>query len=206
MNNIEIYDDNVWENIDSEDLWVYDKVILSKMLGYKCGLRGIDVPKSGKYIVRPISNLLGMGIGAKIININKSTENKVKDGFFWCEIFKGRHFSVDFYKKKQILCVEGFRKNEKNLKRWCLWKKIKKEIKFPSILNKLKGNYDWINVEMIENKIIEIQLRANPDFYGHNSDFVIPVWKGMSKKPPKNCKFISDKDDSRIGFFIQKED
>ena len=30
-------DDDVWELAHEEDLWIFDKLILSKRLGYQCG-------------------------------------------------------------------------------------------------------------------------------------------------------------------------
>ena len=31
-----MFDDSIWANADPNDLWLYDKLILSKKLGYKC--------------------------------------------------------------------------------------------------------------------------------------------------------------------------
>jgi hypothetical protein len=78
----------------NEDLWIYDKLILCKKLGYICGPKGQPVPEPGEYVVKPIVNMMGMGLGAKKVFIQDSTEH-LEDGFFWCEIFKGRHLSVD---------------------------------------------------------------------------------------------------------------
>ena len=190
-----------WDFTHSDDLWIYDKLILSTKLGYNCGARGMTVPKAGKYVVRPIVNFWGMGKGAKFMRFRKYTDN-IKDGHFWCEAFEGRHLSIDYYKGKQVLCVEGFRNNINNLSRWNLWQKTNDKIPFPKILKTLKRKYEWVNVEMIDGKIIEVHLRYNPDFMNHNSDYVIPVWKGMKTDPPEGCKFIAEEDGNRIGFFI----
>ena len=61
---MKIYDDEVWNSIELEDLWIYDKLILSKKLGHLCGPAGIDLPFTGTFIVKPITNILGMGKGA----------------------------------------------------------------------------------------------------------------------------------------------
>ena len=53
--------DDEWNHIHSEDLWVYNKLFLSRVLGYTCGPAGTTVPKPDFYIVRPMVNLLGMG-------------------------------------------------------------------------------------------------------------------------------------------------
>jgi hypothetical protein len=51
-----------WNKIHPLDLWTYNKLFLSRMLGYNCGPIGTTVPKSDFYIVRPSFNLLGMGL------------------------------------------------------------------------------------------------------------------------------------------------
>jgi len=58
-------EDLVWKTADPDDLWVMDKLILSRKLGYNCGPVGLDVPTPGYYIVRPCVNMLGLGLGAQ---------------------------------------------------------------------------------------------------------------------------------------------
>ena len=52
--------DDEWNQIHPSDLWVYNKLFLSRVLGYTCGPAGTTVPKSDFYIVRPSFNLFGM--------------------------------------------------------------------------------------------------------------------------------------------------
>jgi len=63
--------DQEWNHIHPNDLWVYNKLILSRVLGYNCGPVGTAVPKPDFYIVRPSMNLLGMGRFARIEYIYK---------------------------------------------------------------------------------------------------------------------------------------
>ena len=58
-------EDEVWNTIDPEHIWVMDKLILSRKLGYSCGPTGMDVPKPNWYIVRPCINAMGLGLGAE---------------------------------------------------------------------------------------------------------------------------------------------
>ncbi len=201
----ESIDGIAWDETYDEDLWVFDKFILSRRLGYICGAKGTSVPSPDYYVVRPCINFMGMGASAEITYIEEETDHLLKDGFFWCEVFKGRHLSVDFYNGKQDLCVEGFKKDENNLTKWSRWEKTKDIIEYPSILKKLKRDYEWINIEYIGGKIIEIHLRNNPDFKGHKSHYVIPVWKDENIKPPKDCIFLSRPDADRLGFYIKEE-
>lgn len=195
-------EDEVWADLSPEHMWIYDKLILSKKLGYTCGPVGIDVPKPGWYIVRPIMNLMGLGFGAEKIWIEKDTDN-LSIGYFWCEWFEGRHLSVDYYKGKPILCVEGFKDSEE-LMYWDAWSvilDIRNYLPIPEILKDIP--YDYINCEFIGGKLIECQLRRNLDFQWNNSEF-IPVWEGENINPPNGWRYVEYPDlHGRIGAFIK---
>ena len=66
-------EDIVWKTIDADDIWALDKLILSRKLNYNCGPVGLDVPKPGHYIVRPCVNMLGLGLGAEKVWLDKET-------------------------------------------------------------------------------------------------------------------------------------
>ena len=189
-----------WNSIHIDDLWVYNKLFLSKHLGYLCGPAGTDVPYSGDYIVRPSINLLGMGRFSRIERLEKITDH-LHPSEFWCEIFEGEHLSVDFYQKESKLVVLGERDVSQKLYKWKRWVKIDRIVKFPEILSGLKGHYDWINCEFIGNRLIEVHFRRNPDFRYGNS-VAIPVWRGEKIQKNQNLTFISDKDYLRKGFYI----
>jgi hypothetical protein len=190
--------DDEWNHIHFEDLWVYNKLFLSRYLGYTCGPTGTTVPKPDFYIVRPSFNILGMSRFARIEWIEHKTDH-FHPSEFWCEVFEGEHISVDFYNKEQELTVLGTKKMEDPLYKWLKWEKINKKIQFPRILNNLKKQYAWINCEFIGDKLIEVHFRRNPDFRYNNST-AIPVWDNIDKK---NNNFVEDKDFFRKGFYIQ---
>ena len=77
-------EDLYWKNPKTDDLWALDKLILSKKLGYNCGPAGIEVPKAGDYIVRPVLNVFGLGMGAKKMHLKKDTSHS-PIGSFWCQ-------------------------------------------------------------------------------------------------------------------------
>jgi hypothetical protein len=163
-----------WNHIHSKDLWIYNKLFLSRVLGYTCGPIGSKVPKPDFYIVRPSFNLLGMGRFARKEWIECDT-NHYHPAEFWCEIFKGEHLSVDFHHQKSELVVLGTRNSSDPYYKWQRWEKIDRKIDFPEILKDLNGNYDWINCEFIGEKLIEVQFRRNPDFR-YNNSVAIPIW------------------------------
>lgn len=202
--------DQEWNQIHTQDLWVYNKLFLSRVLGYTCGPFGTSVPKPDYYIIRPSFNLMGMGRCAKKRFIFPQTEGYFEEydmhpSDFWCEIFDGDHISVDFYKQESKLVVLGEQYDTNDFYKWKKWSKIDKKIDFPSILTKLKGNYDWINCEFIGDKLIEVHFRRNPDFRWGNYE-CLPIWDEKTyKKIVNNCeyKFIPEKDFLRIGYFIR---
>lgn len=198
MYNLDLSDE--WNYIHHDDLWVYNKLFLSRVLGYNCGPSGVPVPKPDFYIVRPSLNLMGMGRYSRIEWLDSSTEH-LHPSEFWCEIFKGEHLSVDYYKKECNLVVKGIREEDKPLYKWSKWEKIDKKVEFPDILNKLKGPYEWINCEFIENKIIEVHFRRNPNFRYGNS-VAIPIWKDEKDKNDGKYKYIIDEGYLRKGFLI----
>lgn len=190
-----------WNNIHHDDLWIYNKLFLSRVLGYTCGPHGTTVPKSDFYIIRPSFNLLGMGRFARIEFVYKSTD-QFHPAEFWCEIFDGEHLSVDFRNGQSELVVKGEKDNDDPLYKWKKWEKIEQKIEFPSVLLKLKGNYEWINCEFIDNKLIEVHFRQNPDFR-YNNTIAIPVWNDEKPEDVKDYTFIEDKDYYRSGFYIK---
>lgn len=194
-------DSEMWEYCHPDDLWVFDKAIVAKKLGYKCGPKGVSVPHVDHYIVRPVMNTLGMGRGAYFAMLAGSTDNVLPDGTFWCEIFEGRHLSVDYQAGEQVLCVEGFREETCNLNRWSKWEKVEDKVGYPEICKTLKGEYNTVNVEFIGDKIVEIHLRGNPDFADHDAHYIIPSYGETILL----ChEFISDNENERIGYFIPK--
>ena len=86
--------------------WLFNKLEVSLKLGYDCGPAGVPITKAGNYIIRPIYNLYGMGIGAhkKYLDPDKHGDDMIHHkhippGYFWCEWIDGTHHSVDFMKQ-----------------------------------------------------------------------------------------------------------
>lgn len=194
-------EDVFWKTAEPEDLWVCDKLILSRKLGYNCGPTGVDVPKPGWYVVRPCVNALGLGLGAQKVWLEKYTMH-LPYGFFWCEWFEGRHLSVDYKYGKQFLCVEGF-KSDDTFTKWDKWVKTDDQIPLPKILNTFADRYIYINCEFIGDKLIEVHFRYNEDFEDDISEF-IPVWEGEGISPPPEYRYIEYPDvHGRIGAYVK---
>ena len=192
---------DAWENCKASDRWVFNKLELSRRLGYLCGPTGIEVPKPDYYVVRPCLNLMGMGRGASFVFIEDWSDDVVPVGYFWCEIFKGRHLSIDYRFGEQTLAVEGFRDERDELYKFSLWKRVEDRISLPKIFSQLAENYEFINVEFIDGNPIEVHLRHNPDFTNSDINAIIPVWDEEGTKHPN---FVSDPEFKRKGFIIVK--
>lgn len=190
-----------WYNVDPKDLWIYNKLQLSRVLGYSCGPSGVQVPKPDFYIIRPSINFLGMGRYARKEFIEYDTEH-LHPAEFWCEIFSGEHLSVDFRYKEPELIVLGEKNLNDPLYKWKSWKKVTRNVKFPEILKNLSGKYEYINCEFIDNNLIEVHFRRNPDFR-YNNSISIPVWNDEDITKIEDYTFIEDKDYNRSGFFIK---
>ena len=185
-------DADVLEQIGQDDLWVIDKFILSKKLGYNCGPAGVVPPEKGKYIVRPCVNLRMMSAGAKFMELDK--QDIIPNGYFWCEIFSGRHCSFDYNWGKQTLAVEGFREDANCLDRFSKWTKIQDVYELPDILKELSARYEWFNIETIGDNVIEAHFRFNDDFANHSANTIIPIWTDNFYNAP--CGDL-------IGFLLQ---
>lgn len=199
-NNDDTDEDLYWYTADPDELWVMDKLILSRKMGYKCGPVGLDVPKPGYYIVRPCVNMIGLGLGASIEWVDRKTMH-LPVGYFWCEIFNGPHLSVDYHYGKSCLVVQGF-KDEGTLTKWNKWVRFDAEVSLPKILEPFKDK-EYINCEFIGGNLIEVHFRSNPDFKNDIQEF-IPVWEGEDISPPTGYRYIEDPEvHGRIGAFVK---
>ena len=191
INMPQVGDADVFNSISVEDLWCIDKLILSKKLGYICGPAGIAPPYPGQYLVRTIMNLKMMSRWASVQYLDSDS---IPDGYFWCEIFTGRHLSFDFHWGKQTLAVEGFRNDPLQLDRFNCWIKIDEVFVLPKILQYIAYRYEWFNVEVIGDKVIEVHFRYNDDFANHDATTIIPIWKD---------EFYSSSAGDRLGFLLK---
>ena len=187
-------DYSAWVSADVADLWLFDKLILSRRLGYVCGPSGVPVPHAGVYVVRPVTNLAGMGIGASFQYLGPKTE--LPPGYFWCEVFTGQHLSIDYEYGVPVLSVEGHRDVNSPLWRWNRWCVV--DIELPVPLPEL-AEFPYLNVEFIGGYAIEVHLRHNPDFQYSNT-VAIPVWDDQTLDATR--EFVASPDYKRKGFYV----
>jgi len=196
-----ISDCDVWPDLDPDDLWIYDKLIVAKKLGYNAGPAGVSVPKSDWYIVRPITNIRMMSRGAYRSWLTPESDNFIPDGYFWSEIFSGDHISVDYHHGQQDLTVRGIRTSNR-LDRFYSWHKVNLTMPLPNILQDIAEKHEWINVEYIGGHAIEFHLRYNDDFRNHDADIIYPVWRDEANTQPANSSWYNSPAGDRLGFWV----
>jgi hypothetical protein len=198
-----VNDCDVWGSCPTPWLWIYDKVIVAQYENIISGPAGVSVPWAGQYIVRPITNIRMMGRGAKKCWLVPGDDDNVLDGSFWSELLVGDHTSVDYHWGDPVLSVQGFRTDEDRLDRFDRWIKIPVKHPLPIWLQGLSATQEWINVEYIGNKVIEVHLRYNDDFANHTADEIIPVWYGTDTTPPANWSWYPSPAQDRLGFWTK---
>lgn len=196
-------DGDAWSNCNIEDLWIFDKLIISKKSGYLCGPRGLPVPKPDFYFVKPIMNINGMGERARVEYLEQDTSN-IHPSEFWCEIFTGEHISIDYKKYKPILSVVGTKHKNYPYSRFARWEITEKTYPLPKFIGSIPLRYKTINCEFIDGNLIEVHLRPNPDF-AYGNTLAIPVWKDEDDTEQGECQFIDDKGEelNRRGIWIK---
>ena len=202
----------------------FNKLYVAELFGYDCGPCGTAPTKDGTYIVRPIYNLSGMGLGASVIKIKADDYSATPPGYFWCEYFTGKHYSATYkweYDRDMIdgswkqpwkgsSCWEGINSSD-NLSKFTEWKRSDHIPSVPDELNVLRDVKN-INIEFKDDKIIEVHLRTSPD---PQYDHFIPVWASdLGKKKwfmeQNGYDFIESYEnadgfleDPRIGFLVK---
>lgn len=212
-----MHDYQAWKRYPNHRNW-FNKLWVSEKLQYRCGPCGVAPDISAYYIVRPIYNLSGMGVGAKKVWIEANDYSQVPPGYFWCEFFEGNQYSATFVFQhdknpwwKQLSCWMGV-KSEDNLSQFQSWHRSDKQLTVPRIFNDLSG-IEKINIEFIGDNPIEVHLRESPD---PNCEEFIPIWSGEENMVDKYEKlgytYIKSYEDAdgflktpRLGFMIKGE-
>ena len=177
--------------------WLFNKLELALKLDYKAGPTGVPVTKPGWYIVRPIYNLYGMGIGAKKVYLDPKRDAEdminlahVPPGYFWCEYFEGAHYSIDYVCEYGLYTpfsfAVGTHRDTDDLVQFDNWQVIDKpdDVRLPIQVRHLEEpRPKIINAEFKGNKLFEVHLRSGNDHMWNLpiGTTVYPVWKGETE-------------------------
>jgi len=212
-------DTDAYKKYPSHRKWM-NKLWLAEKFGYICGPAGVEIPETNTYVIRPIYNLAGMGAGASVQKLAKGDYTAVPPGYFWCEYFKGQHYSVNYEWKSDTIkggnwepldCWEGTNMPI-NVSKFIEWKRSNYKPKLTHHFKSLGDKVTHLNVEFIDDNPIEVHLRLSPD---PDYDHIIPVWSSDIGKKKEHMElhgfdFIEAYDnangyidDPRIGFLVK---
>lgn len=202
-----MFDADAWVRYPQHRWW-FNKLWLSERLGYRCGPCGVAPVVSGWYVVRPIYNLSGMGVGARKVWIEAGDCRSVEPGSFWCEWFDGDQHSVSYSwvgRWQQVSAWRGDR-NVDDLSMFRSWERVVFEPELPEWFGELRG-VEGINVEFVGTRVIEVHLRDTPD--PQDGRKIIPVWSDSDPRLLASGRFVESFDDAdgflrvpRIGFIV----
>jgi len=159
--------------------WVYNKLELYRRLYNNCfsmGPAGTFPKDSGRYFVKPIMNLYGMGVGScEVYHENgqffyKNEPVNLPPGYMWMPYFTGNliTYDVKLDSKSQVHIVEDSTLAFNGVS----WVRVGKYGITPHtakeiVTELLLGGVETVNVELIQTFIdilpIEIHLRPNSD-------------------------------------------
>jgi hypothetical protein len=112
---------------------------------------------------------------------------------------------VDYHWGEQALTVEGHRDDPLRLDRFSRWNRVDQDVPLPEILHGLEDHAEWINVEYIGDRVIEVHLRLNDDFANHDADEIVPVWPGQDPAPPEGWSWYGSVAGERLGFWTKNK-
>jgi hypothetical protein len=193
-----------WNTFPQHRQW-FNKLWFSLQQNYNCGPTGVAPTNSGYFVVRPIYNLSGMGVGARKQYIPAGDLTKVEPGYFWCEWFDGPQHSVTYEWKGTWEVTSSWNgvNDSSDLTRFLRWTKSTYAPDLPPLFNELQ-DVGLINIEFIGDNPIEVHLRPSPDpnWYAE----YIPVWAD-EQIPVDDPTWVASFDDAngflpipRIGF------
>lgn len=210
-----IEDYEAWIKYPHHHNW-FNKLFVAEQMSYNCGPCGFAPSRSDYYIIRPIYNLGGMGVGTSLEFIEAGDYTKVPPGYFWCEVLLGKQYSAtyEFVHNtkpywKPISCWEG-EKQPGSFSKFTKWSRVSYIPEVPRAFNVL-SDVKRINVEFKGDQPFEVHLRDSPD---PDYDELIPVWEDsgniVEQLTTQGYSWISSYDDShgflkpaRLGFLVK---
>lgn len=185
-----INDISAWIKFNEHN-FIYNKLRLSDIQNINCAPIPC-IPEKFPIIVKPIINLYGMSKGTLIINnLEEYFECLSKDnvtGYFWQSFLEGKQNNIDiimkdgkivkYYPLESKPGPEGTFKYHSYSKDFILSTKIIKLIE--DILDDYTG---FLNIEVIDDKIIECHLRLNGDSFIYGEKHFENFFNLIENKP-----------------------
>lgn len=165
---VEMEDADAWL-ANPKHRWVYDRLLVADTQAYAHAPLGVT-PSHFPVIVKPITNLYGMGIGARRVSAAKDLI--YAPGMMWAAPLEGRHVSTDLLVDRGEVMwsaqATGFPSDK--FGRFDLWalhsQAVEPELStIRSWLKAYLADYAGpLNAELIGSQIIEVHLRLSTDW------------------------------------------
>jgi len=172
--NIPTEDSDAWE-WNAKHRWVYDKIAVALSQGLAAGPHGTQPPFFPVFS-KPIMNLKGMGVGARIIDSDDDYSRSYTPGHMWMMRLEGAHVSSDLAVvdggTRWSRHARGAPSGQGTFDYWTIQADRDRalEVRLERWVEKnLVGYTGMVNIETIGGAIIEIHLRLTdqwPDLYG----------------------------------------
>ena len=153
-----IYDYQTYPAVDVADRWILNKLHLAEALGHHCGPNGVSPGIDGKYCLRPMNSVRGLGAGGWFEHdLTVATPLPVIPGYFWCEWFDGDHRFTQFINDVAVHASRNpVNAGVMSTTGSTVWGTLTDAIALPAFL---VGKSRYLMVESIDDKIIEVAFR-----------------------------------------------
>ncbi len=193
---------------------VYDRLLIAETTGVLSAPLGVPLPRPMAVIVKPITNLWGMGRGARSHDPNEDLP--YDPGYMWQEALTGRHVSVDLRLDPHLgravwQATSVGQPDPDRFGRFSMWELLGPD-RLPETdtverwaLANLRHYAGPCNIELIGGRIIEVHLRLTQDWLEAG------VYGPHDTKPPPRATLIpewsddeSKGDHGRIGYTVHR--
>jgi len=108
----------LYHMLPQPDRWIFNKLTIAERMGYTCGPVGTTPENRGRYMVRPMMNISGMGNGGFFLRdttqpgtraIEKDMVPNANPGYFWSEVFTGHHNWTSYINDVPVYGTIGIR-------------------------------------------------------------------------------------------------
>ncbi|MEP7181310.1 MAG: hypothetical protein ABI886_03875 [Betaproteobacteria bacterium] len=157
--------------------WVYDRIAIATSQGIAAGPHG-TIPGAFPVFSKPIVNLKGMGLGARVVSSKDEYDRHHMPGHMWMTLLRGTHLSSDVAVVSGIplwWChAVGLPADGGTFDYWIVGAEPKPGLEQRLdnwVQMHLDGYTGMVNLETIGGTIIEVHLRLTdqwPDLYGQD--------------------------------------
>jgi hypothetical protein len=155
--------------------WIFDKLRVCASQGLECAPHGV-YPGAFPVFSKPITNLLGMGVGSRMLADREAYRRHMTPGHFWMTLLEGEHVSSDVAveegRARWWRHCRGTTAGGGTFDYWTIeaGARPQLEVSLAGWIGRHLGCYTgMLNLETIDGRIIDAHLRFAdqwPDLYG----------------------------------------